>query len=165
MSRRIPQVRGDTVPTVVQQQTIPDRIRSLSNLARIDYGDLFTATRNTANTSAEQLARAIVEGAPHELSRRFLWRAVLGLRLEPHHSPGCMGGWKIGGRGDSWLRIEAASWFITAHVVFHVDDDHLSAATFIRYDRPVAAVLMPPVTLMHRCAMPGLLRYAVNALT
>jgi len=36
----------------------------------------------------------------------------------------------------------------------------VSVATFIRYDRPMAAVIWPPLSIGHRQAMPGLLRLA-----
>ena len=73
-----------------------------------------------------------------------------------------MQGWKIAARGDNWIRLETASWFITAHAVVHVDDRHVSLALFIRYDRPVAALVWPPVSIMHRRAVPTMLRQALT---
>jgi hypothetical protein len=37
-------MRGDTVPTVLQQRTVPEAMRCLSTLAKPDYVDLFTVT-------------------------------------------------------------------------------------------------------------------------
>jgi hypothetical protein len=37
-------MRGDTVPTVLQQRNVPEAMRSLSTLAKPDYVDLFTVT-------------------------------------------------------------------------------------------------------------------------
>jgi len=71
-----------------------------------------------------------------------------------------VGGWKIGDRDDNWVRLEAASWFLTAQIVVQVDPEQVSVATFIRYDRPMAAVICPPLSIGHRQAMPGLLRLA-----
>jgi hypothetical protein len=48
---------------------------------------------------------------------------------------------------------------MTAQIVVQVDDDQLSVATFIGYDRPIAALVWPPVSIVHRHAMPGLLRH------
>jgi hypothetical protein len=79
-------------------------------------------------------------------------------------SPDYVGGWKIADRGDSWIRLEAASWFMTAHLVLEVDDRHLSVATFICYDRPMAALVWPPLSAAHRFLMPGLLRHTVRAM-
>jgi hypothetical protein len=52
---------------------------------------------------------------------------------------------------------------MTAHLVVEVDGGQLSVATFIRYDRPMAAFVWPPLSAGHRLAMPGLLRQTVRA--
>src|SRR5207247_1749306 len=75
-----------------------------------------------------------------------------------------VGGWKIADRGDRWIRSEAGSWFMTAHIVVQVDDGQLSVATFVRYDRPIAALVWPPLSAGHRLAMPGLLRKTDGAM-
>jgi hypothetical protein len=58
-----------------------------------------------------------------------------------------VGGWKIGDRDDNWVRREVASWFLTAQIVVQVDPEQVSVATFIRYDRPMAAVIWPPLSI------------------
>ena len=151
------------MPTVVQQHSVPGAIRSLSTLASPDYVDLFTiATDGAAGRSPEQWARAAVEAAG--LAGQFVWRVLCGLRLERRPSPDYVGGWKIADRGDRWIRSEVASWFMTAHIVVQVDDGQLSVATFVRYDRPIAALVWPPLSAGHRLAMPGLLRKTVRAM-
>jgi len=156
-----PRERGDTVPTVFQQREVPEAIRSVSAFASHDYVDLFTVTTDAAaGASPEHWARAAVEAAG--LAGQFVWRVLCGLRLEWRASPDYVGGWKIADRGDSWVRLEAASWFMTAHLVLEVDDGQLSVATFIRYDRPMAALVWPPLSVGHRLLMPGLLRSTVR---
>jgi hypothetical protein len=156
-------VRGDTVPTVFQQRNVPEAIRSRSTLASPDYVDLFTVTTSEAeDASPEQWARAVVDAAG--LAGQFVWRILCGLRLEWGRSPHYVGGWKIADRGDSWIRLEGASWFMTAQLVLEVADGHLSVATFIRYDRPMAALVWPPLSAGHRFLMPGLLRHTVRAI-
>jgi hypothetical protein len=151
------------VPTVFQQRNVPETTRSRSTLTSPDYVDLFTITRaGAAGGSPEQWARAAVEDAAG-LAGQFVWRVLCGLRLERRRSPDYVGGWKIADRGDSWIRLEAASWFMTAHIVIQVDDGQLSVATFIRYDRPMAAFVWPPLSAGHRLAMPGLLRQTARA--
>lgn len=153
------------MPTVIQQRNVPEAIRSLSTLAPPDYVDLFTVTTSgAAGRSPEQWARAGLEDAAG-LQGQFVWRVLLGLRLERRPSQGHVAGWKIADRGGNWLRLEAASWFLTAHVVVQVDDGQSSVATFIRYDRPIAAFIWPPLSAFHRKAMPGLLRHAARALS
>jgi|GEM_PF-672251 len=154
---------GDTVPTVRQQRNVPEAIRSLSTMANPNYVDLFTATTPTAqDRSPEQWARAGLESAAGA-GGQFVWRVLLGLRLERRPSPDYVAGWKIADRDDRWIRLEAASWFLTAHIVIQVDDRQVSATTFIRYDRPVAALVWPQLSIGHRKAMPRLLRHAVRS--
>jgi hypothetical protein len=146
-----------------QQRNVPEAIRSLSTLASPDYVDLFTVTTSqAAGKSPEQWARAGAEDAA-SLAGQFVWRVLLGLRLERRPSPDYVAGWKIADRGDSWVRLEAASWFLTAHVVVQVDDRQVSVATFIRYDRRIAALVWPPLSIIHRQGMPVLLRHAVSS--
>jgi hypothetical protein len=155
----------DTMSAVVGAHNIPAAIRSLDTLTNPDYADMFTAiTSRATDKSPEQWARAVLEDAP--LARRFAfipWRVLLGLRLGPGHSPDYVHGWKIADRGDSWVRVEAASWFMTAHAVVHIDEGRLCGALFVRYDRPVAALVWPPISIIHRQAMPVILRQALRA--
>lgn len=146
----------------VQQREVPEAIRALSTMAPPDYVDLFTATAGRADdTSPEQWARAAMEGAPP--AGRFLaWQALLGLRLDLTPSPARVGGWTIADRGDGWIRMEARSWFMTAHIVFRIEPAQVSFATFVRYDRRIAAVVWTPVSAIHRRVAPGFLAGAVR---
>jgi hypothetical protein len=144
--------------TVVQCHDVPDVIRSVSAMARPSYVDLFAVAANgAAESSSEQWTRAAVEKAAG-LGGQFVWRVLCGLRLESHGAEDRVGGWKLADRGDRWLRLEAASWFMTAHIVVLVGDDEVSVATFIHYDRPTGALLWPGLAVAHRALMPGLLR-------
>jgi hypothetical protein len=156
-------VGEDTVLTTVGLSNLPDAMRRRDTMAGPDYVDLFTAvTRGTTDKSAEDWARALLEDTPTGRSAPLLWR-LLGLRLGPTPSPDSVQGWKIADRGDDWIRIEATSWFMTAHAVVEVHDPQVSLALFIRYDRPIAAVIWPPVSVMHRRAVPVMLRQALDA--
>ena len=152
-----------SVPVVVQYRDVPAAIRSLTTIPSPDYVDVFAVTTsNAADASAEQWARAGIEEAAGDAGQ-FVWRVLLGLRLERQSSLDRVGGWKITDRGDTWIRLEAASWLLTAHLVVHADDREVTVATFIRYDRPLAALVWAPLSVGHRKAMPGLLRRAVRA--
>jgi hypothetical protein len=157
-----PKIREFVPLKVFQQRSVPEAIRALGSLDRIDYVDLFVATTSTAmDVSPEQWARAAVEGASP--AGRFLaWRVICGLRLEPQPSPDHVGGWKIADRSDNWTRMEASSWFMTAHIVFQIDEGCVSFATLIRYDRRVAALIWTPVSILHRAVAPDFLRAAVK---
>ena len=153
----------DAVVTVVGLTNIPVAIRCLDTLGSPDYVDLFTATTTGAtDKSAEAWARALLEHTPTGRAAPLLWRR-LGLRLGPTPSPDCIQGWKIADRGEDWIRIETRSWFMTAHAVVQVDDGHVSLALFVRYDRPIAALIWPPVSVLHRRGMPVILHQALKA--
>jgi hypothetical protein len=157
----------ERVPPVAWQRDVPEPIRSLGGLADPDYLDLFTATTNEASVkTAEDWARAVLEGAPYYIRLGVFgvaWPLLLGLRLGPGRSPDYIAGWKIADRGDSWLRIEAASWMMTASLVFKVDEAQLSWASFARYDRRVAALVWPAGSIVHRKVGFALMRRALRA--
>jgi hypothetical protein len=150
------------MPSVIQQRNIPDVIRSLSGMERPDYIDLFTVTTDGApHASPEQWFRTALEDVASR-GGQFIWRGVLGLRLKSGPSTERVAGWKIADRGEDWIRLEASSWFMTAHLVTRLDDKHLSAATFIRYDDPIAPLIWAPLSAVHRRLMPGLLAQTVR---
>ncbi len=153
------------MPTVLEQRNVPEAIRSLSTLASHDYVDLFTVTTSAAEDwSPEQWARAGIDYAAG-LAGQFVWRVLLGLRLERRPQPDYLAGWRIVSRGDNRIVLEAASWLLTAQIVVQVGAGQVSVATFIRYDRAMAAIVWLPLSVGHRRAMPGLLRQAVRILT
>src|SRR5688572_4338761 len=142
--------------TVVQIE-VPAAMRALSPITKPDYVDLFVLTAaGVAERSAEGWARAAFEDVAGRTGQ-VVWRVIVGLWLARRPAPDRLAGWRIAERGDGWLRLEARGWMLTAHVVFHVEGDRLSVATFIRYDRPPAAVLWPPVAARHRRAVPRVL--------
>ena len=151
---------GDRV-SVIRRHDIPEAIRSLDPHAS-DYVDLFVATTRAAtDSSPEDWARAAIEGAP--AAGRFLaWRAALQLQLDSEPSPDRVGGWRIAGRDNSWIRLEASSWCMTAQMVFQLEDGQVSFATFMNYDRRVAALIWTPVSAIHRAVAPDFLRGAVR---
>jgi hypothetical protein len=153
----------DTVTTIVGLNNIPEAIRSVDTFGCPDYADMFTVTTSTTdNTSAEEWARAVLEGTPTGRSAPLLWR-LLGLRLGPRPSPDHVQGWRIADRGDDWIRLEATSWLMTGHAVVQVDGRQVSVALFVRYNRPLAALIWAPVSVMHRRGVPVMLHQALKA--
>ena len=155
-------VTDESVSTVVGMHNIPEAVRSLTTITEPDYADLYTATTGAAwNRSPEQWARAVLEETPLGRRARLFWQR-LGLRLGPPGSPDHVQGWTIADGDGNWLRLETASWYMTAHAVFQVDHGQVSLALFLRYDRPVAALIWAPVSVMHRQGVPNLLRQALR---
>jgi hypothetical protein len=114
--------------------------------------------------SPEQMARAIFEGASQPV-RWFLvlgWRSVVGLRLGPRSSSEHVLGWAILGREPDSVTLGLSSWFLTARLVVSTDPSRVTHSTYVLYDRPIAAVIWPPVSLLHRQIVPRLLRRATR---
>lgn len=154
------QVTRAIVTSVVGLKRVPAPIRKLHRLDRVDYVDLFTLhTTEATDHPPERWARAVLEEG--DAARRFgfvPWRLLLGLRLGPSHAPGYVHGWKIAGGGDDWIRLEAASWLMTCNAVGRTANGQVSVALFVRYNHPIAAVWWPVLSIVHRSAMPVILR-------
>lgn len=150
--------------TVRWRREVPESLRSLGALPRADYADLVTATIDETPPDPEQLIDATLQAVPRGLLFfiALVQRVFLGLRLNLRPSADRLLGWKIVDRGENWIRIEAASWFLTGHVVMHVDSGQASFASFIRYDRWPAAFVWPPVSLIHRQVALALVRRATR---
>jgi hypothetical protein len=143
--------------------TSPDAIRAASALPDADYADLFTVDAPGAGArSPEEWARRVLEQAPvaRDNARRF-WR-MLGLRLGPPGSPDHVQGWRIAARGEGWIRLETASWYLRAQAVCLVEDDRVSMSLSLRYRHPraVGHVVWALIERPHRRALPLMLRQA-----
>jgi hypothetical protein len=137
---------------------VSQSVRALSSVPRIDYTDLFSLDTD-AQATPEQWARAMFGDVP-DLGELLIWRVILGLRITRRRSPATVAGWRIGGRGDDWVRLEAASWFLTANMVVRAAGGQVSLATFVHYARPVGHAVWPPLSAVHRRLVPGVLRAA-----
>jgi len=133
-----------------------------------DYSDSFVAEIATEDDrSPEQLARAVFEGAPRPV-RLFLvvgFRYGLGLKFGPRSSPEHVLGWAIIDREPDSITLESRSWMLTSRLVFRTEESQVSVSTFVRYDRPIAKVIWPPVSVLHCQIVPRLLRRAAALTT
>lgn len=134
---------------------ISESVRALGSLPVIDYADLFTLS-TPARATPEGWARAMFGNVP-SLGERLIWRGLLGLRLARGRSPATVGGWRIGGRGADWIRLEVASGFLTCNLLVQTADGRVSLATFLHYDRWLGRRLWPPLSAVHRRLVPGVL--------
>jgi hypothetical protein len=146
------------VASAAGTHNIPESVRALSSLPDIDYADQFTLSTD-ADATPEQWARAMFGDVPN-VAELLIWRGLLGLRLSRGRSPATVAGWQIGDRGDDWIRLEAASWFLTGNLLIQTADGRVSLATFLHYDRRLANGVWPPLSAIHRRLVPGLLRDA-----
>lgn len=114
--------------------------------------------------SAEQWARDAWEGAPAPLRWFMLagWRFVLGLRLGPRSSSDHILGWSISRRSPDETVCQLRSLFLSASNIFRRVDGRLVWSTHVTYDRPIARVIWPPVSLLHRLLVRIALRRAAR---
>jgi hypothetical protein len=147
-----------SVDTAVGTHTIPESVRALSSLPDIDYADQSTLSTD-AHATPEQWARAMFGDVP-SVAELLIWRGLLGLRLSPGRSPATVAGWQIGDRGDNWIRLEAASWFLTANLLVQTADGRVSLGTLLHYDRRLGRGVWLALSAIHRGLVPGLLRAA-----
>jgi hypothetical protein len=146
------------VGSAVGTHNIPESIRTLSSLPDIDYADQFTLTTD-ADATPERWARAMFGDVP-SIAEQLIWRGLLGLRLSRGRSPATVAGWRITDRGHDWIRLEAASWFLSCNFLVQATDRRVSLGTFLRYDRRLGHGVWPPLSAIHRRLIPGLLRDA-----
>jgi hypothetical protein len=146
---------------------VPEPLRSLHALDRVDYVDVSTLHTPAAMwSSPEQWARAVLEGGRSVRRYGFIpWRVLLGLRLGPSYTPGYVHGWKVSGRGDDWIRAEASSWLMTCNAVALVAEGAVTVALFVRYDHPVAPLWWGRMLSgVHRRLMPVILHQGEQVL-
>jgi hypothetical protein len=112
----------------------------------------------------EQWARAVFEEGPAAL-RWFVelgWRAALGLRLGPRHSPDHVAGWTIAAvdeRPDA-ITLTAESRILRARNIVAVDDSVVEWVTVVQFERPLARPVWALASPMHRRTIPYLLTRA-----
>lgn len=128
-----------------------------------DYEDSFDVSVAAGNErTPEQWGRAVFEDAPRSV-RWFLlvgFRYGLNLRLARRTSPEYVFGWAIVDRKPSSLTIESRSWYLTSRLLFKTEPARVMLSTHVRYDKPIAKILWPPVSILHRQILPRLLRRA-----
>jgi hypothetical protein len=130
-----------------------------------DYTDSFEAGLVPGDRrSPEQWARAVFEGAPRPIRWLLVagFRFGLGLRFGPRASAEHVLGWAIVERAHDSVTVQAQSWFLTSRLVFRTDGSRGAQSTFVRYDRPIAALLWPPVAILHRQIVPRLVARAAT---
>ena len=102
--------------------------------------------------TSERWARNAWEGASAPLRWFMLvgWRLVLGLRLGPRTSPDHILGWQITDRTPNRTVCQLSSPFLRASNTFCQEGGRLVWSTEVIYDRGIARVIWPPVSLLHR---------------
>jgi hypothetical protein len=132
------------------------------------YASAFAlATPRARAMTSEQWARAVFEQGPAPL-RSFVevgWRALLGLRLGPRHSPGHVAGWTIAAvdeRPDT-VTLTAESRLLRARNVVAVDEGVVEWVTTVQFDRRLGRIAWTLAAPVHSVTIPYLLTRAERA--
>ena len=147
-----------TVHGVVGVHEIPESVRTIGSLSQIDYADRF-ALSTDADATPERWARAMFGDAPG-VAGWFIWRGVLGLRLGRGRSPATVAGWRIGGRGEDWIRLETASGSLGANLVVQTAEGQVSLTTCLHQGRRRDEIVWHALSAVHRRLVPRVLRDA-----
>jgi hypothetical protein len=153
------------VPGRVRQVALPAGVRALSTLPRIDYDDAFLAgTGPHQGRTAEQWARAVLEGAPRRtqtaLSRGWF---ALGLRVGPVRSEQRVLGWQVRlSTPDAALLGADGRLGLSGELLFLREPAALLFATFVQLDNPAARALWAGISARHRQIVSQLLDQAIS---
>lgn len=149
-------------PDAVSRDVVGGPARALLSLPSVDYADRFVLTTEV-DATPERWTRAMFGDEP-SVAEQVIWRGVLGLRLRRGRSAETVGGWRIGRRGPDWIRLETDSWFLAANMVVQTGDGQVSWTTALHYAAPLASLVWPPASALHRRLVPGVLRSAARRL-
>lgn len=153
---------------LVRQVAVPPGVRRLSTLARIDYEDAFlVATGPSADRTAEQWARTILEGAPAE-TRHALTRgwSALGLRLGSPESDQLVLGWQVRRSTPDVVLLGASGRRgLSGELIFECQPHALLYATVVHLENRVARGLWAGIAPRHRRIVQDLLQAAHQRVT
>lgn len=147
------------IQRAVGMSNLPEEVVTVTSLPDADYADAFTLATQVQATP-EQWARAMFGDVPNA-AEHLIWRGLLGMRLSRGRSPDTVAGWRVADRNERWIRLEAASWFLTGNLIVLLGDG-VTLATLVRYDRSVGHAVWGPLSAVHRRLTPGLLRDAAR---
>jgi hypothetical protein len=137
----------------VRQVALPPPARRLSTLFHADYEDAFLVETGQAESrTAEQWARAILEGAPGIMQSAVAagWFA-LGLRFGSTQSDDRVLGWVVRRSSPDFVLLGASSRIgMPAEVLFKRHPHALLFATFVQHENLLARAVWAGVAPVHR---------------
>ena len=115
--------------------------------------------------TAEEFARSCLEDAPLHL-QRLVWNAhrhLLRFRLSPRGARGHVLGWRIGVAEADAARLEVCGPLVDGVIVGRrFPENTVRVVTAVRYNKPLAALVMAAIGPVHRRVAPRLLERAVE---
>jgi hypothetical protein len=136
----------------VRQVDVPPSVRALSTLTRIDYADAFFVDIGaSAERTAEQWAREILEGAPLAIRTRLLsgWTSI-GLKIGNVPSTRSVLGWQVRQSTPDYVLLGADSRIgMPGELMFKRDGDTLVFATFVHHGNLAARAFWAVIEPAH----------------
>jgi hypothetical protein len=147
----------------VREIALPQSVRALSMLSRVDYTDAFVlATPPGEERTGEEWARAMLEDAPAP-TRRALRRGwfALGVRLGSTRDRRRVLGWPVRQSSPEHAVLSADSLLgMEAEVVLKREPNGLVVATVMKLKNPLARAVWAAFSSQHRRVVRHLLRQA-----
>jgi hypothetical protein len=135
----------------VRQIAVPPHARALSMLSDVDYADAFLVEAGTARQwSAEQYARAVLDGTPLALRANLLlgWLAI-GLTPAIGRSRSILG-WEIRVNTPEYVLLVRDSLIgMPGELLFKREDDGLLFCTFVQHGNLVARAIWASIQAPH----------------
>lgn len=146
------------VTRAVGIREVPEDVRTLSTMSEPDYADMYSLA-TPGNATALAWARAMYEETLGDRGR-FIFGRILGLKLAPVKAAGTVAGWRVAEQGDDWIRLEAEGNRVVGQILVLTANGRLSVTTFIQYVSRLGSATWTMWSILHRRAMPKLLRDA-----
>ena len=138
------------VTQLIGADAVPDDVRRLCSLPTIDYADHITVPTDV-DLPAERWARAMLGDSP-DLVARLAWRGWFCLRLATVPTADTVAGWWVAAREPEWIRLEAASGFLSANIIVTAWPGQVSLST-----RPWGRLSWAALLPLHRRVTPRFL--------
>jgi hypothetical protein len=136
-----------------RQVPVPPYVVEASSLGRVDYADAFVVqTGPTADRSAEEWARALLEGAPSPL-RATLVRSwtLLGLKIGSTRDVDRVLGWQVACSTPDQVLLHADSRIgLPGELLIERRSESVLLSTLLRQDNLVARLLWAAITPSHQ---------------
>lgn len=150
--------------TAVRQVAVPDDVRELSTLPRIDYADAFLVDTSThPDRTAEQWAKAVLEEAPASMRAQLL-SGWLALGLKVGESGPSILDWAVRScTPDTLLLGRDSRTGMPAELLFTLRQEGLLFGTFVRHRTPTTRAVWAAVVRTHVRTVLELLERAASA--
>jgi hypothetical protein len=138
----------------VRRVAVSPAARAHGTLSHVDYADAFLVEVNSPDgRTAEEWARAILEGAPSPMERVVLGLlSIIGLQLGPTPADGFVAGWEVRRSTPELALLGAIAPRIglSAELLFERQQHALLWTTFVQLQKPIGRAVWAGLAPVHR---------------